>query len=101
MVIRSFVTHRWHYSLFITNLKRRKLKTLIVQLTDYKLCCIALFAYVVLCCKTFFLARMYESTGTAIAVTPALALAFALLIKMLKFLVKVFISLYLLNILMD
>ena len=57
-----------------------------------------------------FLARLYESTGRAIAVTPAsasasaLALASALasaLLKMLKFLVKVFIRLYLLNVLMD
>ena len=40
-----------------------------------------------------FLARLYESTGKAIAVTPASALASALL-KMLKFLVKVFMSLY-------
>ena len=50
------------------------------------------------------LARLYESTGRAIAVTPASvsvsALASALL-KMLKFLVKVFIRLYLLNMLMD
>ena len=42
----------------------------------------------------YFLARLYESTGRAIAVTPALAsasvLALALaLLKMLKFLVKV------------
>ena len=57
-----------------------------------------------------FLARLYESTGRAIAITPAsasasaLALASALasaLLKMLKFLVKVFIRLYLLNMLMD
>ena len=47
-----------------------------------------------------FLARLYESTGRAIAVTPALASASALL-KMLKFLVKVFMSLYLLKLLMD
>ena len=61
-----------------------------------------------------FLARLYESTGRAIAVTPAsasalasalasvlaLALASALL-KMLKFLVKVFMSLYLLKLWMD
>ena len=57
-----------------------------------------------------FLARLYESTGRAIAVTPASASASALasalasasaLLKMLKFLVKVFIRLYLLNMLMD
>ena len=47
-----------------------------------------------------FLARLYESTGRAIAITLASALASALL-KMLKFLVKVFIRLYLLNMLMD
>ena len=53
-----------------------------------------------------FLARLYESTGRAIAVTPASASASALasalasasaLLKMLKFLVKVFMSLYLLK----
>ena len=55
-----------------------------------------------------FLARLYESTGRAIAVTPASASASALalasasaLLKMLKFLVKVFMSLYLLKLLMD
>ena len=52
------------------------------------------------------LARLYESTGRAIAITPASALALAsalasALLKMLKFLVKVFIRLYLLNMLMD
>ena len=47
-----------------------------------------------------FLARLYESTGRAIAVTPASVLASALL-KMLKFLVKVFMSLYLLKLWMD
>ena len=54
------------------------------------------------------LARLYESTGRAIAITPASASALALasalasaLLKMLKFLVKVFIRLYLLNMLMD
>ena len=50
------------------------------------------------------LARLYESTGRAIAVTPASALALAsasALLKMLKFLVKVFMSLYLLKLLMD
>ena len=53
---------------------------------------------------TYFLARLYESTGRAIAVTPASALASAsalvsasALLKMLKFLVKVFMSLYLLK----
>ena len=54
----------------------------------------------------FFLARLYESTGRAIAVTQASALASALvsasaLLKLLKFLVKVFMSLYLLRLLMD
>ena len=49
-----------------------------------------------------FLARLYESTGRAIAVTSALALASAsALLKMLKFLVKVFMSLYLLKLWMD
>ena len=43
-----------------------------------------------------FLARLYESTGRALAVTPALALASASL-KCKKFLVKVFRSLYLLK----
>ena len=54
------------------------------------------------------LARLYESTGRAIAVTPASALALAsasasasALLKMLKFLVKVFMSLYLLKLWMD
>ena len=58
--------------------------------------------------KSRFLARLYESTGRAIAVTPASASALALalasasaLLKMLKFLVKVFMSLYLLKLLMD
>ena len=46
-----------------------------------------------------FLARLYVSTGRAIAVTMALALA--ALLKMLKFLVKVFKRLYLLNPWMD
>ena len=46
----------------------------------------------------FLLARLYKSTGRAIAVTMALALA---LQKMLKFLAKVFKSLYLLNPWMD
>ena len=55
-----------------------------------------------------FLARLYESTGRAIAVTPASASALALasasasaLLKMLKFLVEVFMNLYLLKLLMD
>ena len=55
-----------------------------------------------------FLARLYESTGRAIAVTPASASALAsalasasALLKMLKFLVKVFMSLYLLKLWMD
>ena len=48
--------------------------------------------------KIPFLAHLYESTGRAIAVTTALVSA---LLKMLKFLVKVFKSLYLLNSLMD
>ena len=59
------------------------------------LVCFSFFFFFVL-----FLARLYESTGRAIAITPASALASALL-KMLKFLVKVFIRLYLLNMLMD
>ena len=57
---------------------------------------------------TFFLARLYESTGRAIAVTSASASALALalasasaLLKMLKFWVKVFMSLYLLKLWMD
>ena len=52
----------------------------------------------------FFLARLYVSTGRAIAVTTVLALASvsalasaSTLLKMLKFLVKVFKSLYLLK----
>ena len=50
-----------------------------------------------------FLARLYVSTGRAIAVTTASASvsALAALLKMLKFLVKVFKGLYLLNPLMD
>ena len=48
-----------------------------------------------------FLARLYKSTGRAIAVTTASAstsaLALAALLKMLKLLVKVFKTLYLLN----
>ena len=50
-----------------------------------------------------FLARLYKSTGRAIAVTPASALASSSssLLKMLKFLVKVFMSLYLLKLWMD
>ena len=58
--------------------------------------------------KRLFLARLYESTGRAIAVTPASASALAsalasasALLKMLKFLVKVFMSLYLLKLGMD
>ena len=46
------------------------------------------------------LACLYKSTGRAIAVTMASASTFALL-KMLKFLVKVFKNLYLLNLSMD
>ena len=54
----------------------------------------------------YSLVRKYESTGRAIAVTPASASALALasasaLLKMLKFLVKVFMSLYLLKLWMD
>ena len=49
-----------------------------------------------------FLARLYVSTGRAIADTTASASASAsALLKMLKFLVKVFKSLYLLNPWMD
>ena len=54
-------------------------------------CCIKIFLQFI-----SLLARLYENTRRAIAVTTASALASAL-IKMLKFLVKVFISLYLLN----
>ena len=44
-------------------------------------------------CSVTFLARLYESTGRAIAVTPVLVSASAsALLKMLKFLVKVFMS---------
>ena len=46
-----------------------------------------------------FLARLYESTGRAIAVTTASALASALL--KIKFLVKDFMTLYLLKLWMD
>ena len=42
--------------------------------------------------------RKYESTGRATAVTPTSTSA---LLKLLKFLVKVFMSLYLLKLLMD
>ena len=45
-----------------------------------------------------FLARLYISTGRAVAVGKASAFA---LLKMLKFLVKVFKSLYLVNLWMD
>ena len=45
------------------------------------------------------LARLYESAGRAVAVTPASALAFTS--ALLKFLVKVFRSIYLLKLLMD
>ena len=58
----------------------------------------------VTCISALFLACLYESTGRAVAVTPASALALALLsalLKMLKFLVKVFMSLYLLKLWMD
>ena len=51
-----------------------------------------------------FLARLYESTGRAIAVTPALASALALALASAlpkMFLVKVFMSLYLLKLWMD
>ena len=52
--------------------------------------------------RSTFLARLYESTGRAIAVTPASASALASAsLKMLKFLVKVFMSLYLLKLWMD
>ena len=46
----------------------------------------------------YFLARLYVSTGRAIAVTTASSsMSASALLKMLKFLVKVFKSLYLLN----
>ena len=48
--------------------------------------------------EELFLARLYVSTGRAIAVTTASASS---LLKILKFLVKVFKSLYLLNLWMD
>ena len=48
-----------------------------------------------------FLARLYRSTGRAIALPPASALALAALTKMLKFFVKVFKPSYFLNPLMD
>ena len=49
-----------------------------------------------------FLAHLYESTGRAIALSPASAVALALeLTKMLKFYVKVFKTSYFLNLLMD
>ena len=52
--------------------------------------------------SSILLARLYESTGRAIAVTPASGLASAsALLKMLKFLVKVFMSLYVLKLWMD
>ena len=54
--------------------------------------------------KMSFLARLYVSTGRAIAVTTASASAPAFasaLLKMLKFFVKVFKSLHLLNLWMD
>ena len=47
-----------------------------------------------------FLARLYESTGRAIAVTPGVGVSVGVAL-MLKFLVKVYISLYLLNTQMD
>ena len=50
----------------------------------------------------WFLARLYETTGRAIAATTVSVSAYATaLLKMLKFLVKDFKSLYLLNPLMD
>ena len=46
--------------------------------------------------------HLYKSTGRSITVTPALALALvSALLKMLKILVKVFMSLYLLKLWMD
>ena len=48
-----------------------------------------------------FLARLYKSKGRAIAVTTASTSALPELFKMLKFLVKVFKSLFLLNPRMD
>ena len=55
-----------------------------------------------LCGRATLLAHLYQSTGRAIAVTMASALAStSALLKMLKFLVKVFKSLYLLNPWMD
>ena len=63
-----------------------------------------MFFVLILKPQNTFLARLYESTGRAIAVTPASALALAsawALLKMLKFLVKVFMSLYLLKLWMN
>ena len=52
--------------------------------------------------RNHFLAHLYDSTGRAIAVNSALVLVSAsALLKMLKLLVKVFKSLYLLNPRMD
>ena len=51
-----------------------------------------------------FLARLYESTGRAIQYCnhPGVGVGVSVhVVQMLKFLVKVFISLYLLNMLMD
>ena len=69
--------------------------------------CIHLFSVAI---DPIFLARLYESTGRAIAVITAPASASAsastsasalALLRMLKFLVKVFKSLYLLNPMID
>ena len=59
-----------------------------------------MYMIVLECMFSVSLAGLYESTERAIAVTTASAYASALL-KMLKFLVKVFKSLYLLNLWMD
>ena len=77
-------------------------KTLIAASKAWKHLSVYALSYLIIIpmFKNKFLARLYESTGRAIAVTPASALASALL-KMLKFLVKVFIRLYLLNMFMD
>ena len=74
---------------------------------ECKLCC-EFHIKIMINVRETVLARLYESTRRAIAVTPASASALALasasasaLLKMLKFLVKVFMSLYLLKLWMD
>ena len=59
-----------------------------------------MFLFLFIVYSIHFCSHLYESTGRAIAVITVSVLASALL-KMLKFLVKVFKSLYLLNLWMD